>query len=95
MIIFGFRSYLRGLGIVTLVCGACGRPAAHRIVERIRKFTLFFIPLFPVSKSRALACTFCGQTTAISAEQARQYLASAQQQEPQAQLPAQQPPLTS
>ncbi|MGI8760895.1 MAG: zinc-ribbon domain-containing protein [Jatrophihabitantaceae bacterium] len=75
MLIFGFRSYLRTLGIVTMVCGSCHNPAAHRVVEQVRKFTLFFVPLFPVSKRRSLTCTFCGQASAITAEQAQQYLA--------------------
>jgi transcription elongation factor Elf1 len=77
MIIVGFRSYVRALAIVTLVCGRCGSTAAHRLIERTRKFTLFFIPLFPVSKSRVITCTACGQASAVTAEQAGQYVALA------------------
>jgi hypothetical protein len=76
LVIFGFRTYVRSLAIVTLVCGRCGNPAAHRVVERVRKFTLFFVPLFPVSKTRSVTCTYCGQLTPISAEQADQYVAA-------------------
>jgi hypothetical protein len=77
LLIFGFKSYLRQLAIITLVCQNCGNPAAHRVVERIRKFTLFFVPLFRVSRKYSMTCTFCGQTTAITAEQAEHYARSA------------------
>jgi zinc-ribbon family len=84
LVIFGFRAYIRSLAIVTLVCTRCGNPAAHRVIERVRKFTLFFVPLFPVSKTRSVTCTYCGQFSAISAEQADQYVAAA----PRSQAPA-------
>jgi transcription elongation factor Elf1 len=73
LLIWGFKSYLRQLAIVTLVCQSCGNPAAHRVVERTRKFTLFFIPLFPVSHKYILTCTFCGQATVITKDLADQY----------------------
>ncbi len=75
MIIFGFRSYLRALAVVTLVCRHCGNPAAHRVVELTRKFTLFFVPLFPVSRSRAMTCTYCGTSTKLTKEHADQLAA--------------------
>ena len=76
MIIFGVRGYARMLAIVTLVCRRCGNPAAQRIVQHTRKFTLFFIPLFPVSSSRSMTCTFCGQSTRLSRDDAEQLVAS-------------------
>jgi hypothetical protein len=76
MIIFGFRSYLRLLAMLTLVCGSCHNPAAHRVVQVIRKFTLFFIPLFPVSVSRHTTCSYCGTTTRLSKEAAQQLVDS-------------------
>ncbi|WP_320782707.1 zinc-ribbon domain-containing protein [Streptomyces sp. CRN 30] len=60
MIIFGTKGYLYQLAILTLVCGACGNPAAHALRKRVTKFTLFFVPLFPVSTKYATQCTFCG-----------------------------------
>ena len=77
LIIFGLRSYARALAVVTLVCQNCGNPAAHRVVEQTRKFTLFFIPLFPVSKQRYVTCTFCAQVTPITEALADQYVAHA------------------
>ncbi len=73
LLIFGIKGYIRQLAIVMLVCQNCGNPAAHRVQEQTRKFTLFFIPLFRVSRKQSLTCTFCGQTTSISAGQATRY----------------------
>ena len=72
-LIFGVKGYIRALAVVMLVCQNCGNPAAHRVEERTRKFTLFFVPLFRFSRKHSLTCTFCAQTTPISAEQAERY----------------------
>lgn len=95
MIIFGFRSYARLLAIITLVCSRCGNPAAHRVVQHTRKFTLFFIPLFPVSSSRSMTCTFCGAASRLSKEQAADLVANSTGAAPQPAVerqPTQQPP---
>jgi transcription elongation factor Elf1 len=73
LLIFGLKGYVRQLAIVMLVCQNCGNPAAHRVEERTKKFTLFFVPLFQVSRKQSLTCTFCGQTTKITADQAARY----------------------
>ncbi|MGW2476366.1 zinc-ribbon domain-containing protein [Streptomyces sp. NPDC001665] len=75
MIIFGTRGYLYQLAILTLVCGWCGNPAAHTLRKRVTKFTLFFVPLFPISTSYATQCTFCGGEQRIPKDQAEQLLA--------------------
>ncbi|MFH8468567.1 zinc-ribbon domain-containing protein [Streptomyces sp. NPDC017991] len=72
MIIFGTKGYLYQLAILTLVCGQCGNPAAHTLSKRVTKFTLFFVPLFPVSTKYATQCTFCGAQHKIGKEQAEQ-----------------------
>jgi hypothetical protein len=77
MIIFGFRSFVKQLAILTLVCGRCHNPAAHRVLQVTRMFTLFFIPLFPVSRRRQMTCTFCGAGTRLNKAQAQQLLAGA------------------
>ena len=41
----------------------------------VRKFTLFFIPLFPVSTKWVGVCTFCGLSLELTKEQAEQVLA--------------------
>lgn len=75
MIIFGTRGYLYQLAILTLVCGRCGNPSAHTLRKRVTKFTLFFVPLFPISTKYATQCTFCGAEQRIEKEQAEQLLA--------------------
>lgn len=75
MIIFGTRGYLYQLAMITLVCGRCGNPAAHTLKKRVVKFTLFFVPLFPVSTKFSTQCTFCGEQHKLTKEQADQLLA--------------------
>ncbi|MGW0547212.1 zinc-ribbon domain-containing protein [Streptomyces altiplanensis] len=72
MIIFGSKSYLYQLAMLTLVCGRCGNPAAHTLKKRVSKFTLFFVPLFPFSTKYTTQCTFCGAEQQVSQEQAEQ-----------------------
>ena len=77
VIIFGTKGYLYQLAILTLVCGQCGNPAAHTLRKRVTKFTLFFVPLFPVSTKYATQCTFCGAEHKVDREQAEQLQAQA------------------
>jgi hypothetical protein len=77
VIIFGTRGYLFQLAILTLICAACGNPAAHTLRKRVTKFTLFFVPLFPVSTSYSMQCTFCGIQHKLPKEQAEQLQAQA------------------
>lgn len=72
MIIFGTKGYLYQLAILTLVCPRCGNPSAHALRKRVTKFTLFFVPLFPVSTKYSTQCTFCGAESKLSQEQAEQ-----------------------
>ena len=77
MIIFGFRSYVKLLAVLTRVCGHCRNPAAQRMVQVTRKFTLFFVPTFPVGRRRQMTCTFCGVSTRLTKDQADQLLVQA------------------
>ncbi|MGC0375977.1 zinc-ribbon domain-containing protein [Streptomyces sp. SAI-229] len=77
MIIFGTKGYLYQLAILTLVCAQCGNPAAHTLRKRVTKFTLFFVPLFPVSTKYTTQCTFCGAEQKLAKEQAEQLQAQA------------------
>ena len=72
MIIFGLRSFVKQLAMLMLVCGRCRNPAAHRVLQVTRMFTLFFIPLFPIKRSRHMTCTFCGAGTKLTKAQADQ-----------------------
>ncbi|CAM3393686.1 zinc-ribbon domain-containing protein [Streptomyces albus] len=76
MIIFGTSSKLVQLAILNLLCGFCGNPAAHALRKRVTKFSLFFIPLFPIAPARhSIQCTFCGAHTEVPKEAAEQMLA--------------------
>jgi hypothetical protein len=94
MIIWGFRQKVLQLAMVTFLCGQCSNPTAHALRKAVNKFTLFFIPLFPISVKYFTQCTFCGCTNRMTKEQAEQALAQngAQSQQPQAQYPQQQYP---
>ncbi|WP_329460117.1 zinc ribbon domain-containing protein [Streptomyces sp. NBC_01497] len=76
MILFGTRTYLYQLAILTLVCGRCGNPASHTLRKRVMKFTLFFIPLFPISTKHATQCSFCGAEQQVPKQQAEGLLAT-------------------
>ncbi|QMU77887.1 zinc-ribbon domain-containing protein [Streptacidiphilus sp. PB12-B1b] len=75
MIIFGTRRYVYQLAMVVLVCGRCGSTAAHAIRRRVVKFTLFFIPLFPISSTYSTQCTACGVQHKLPKDQAEQFQA--------------------
>jgi hypothetical protein len=88
MIIFGTRTYLYTLAMLTLVCGRCGNPAAHSLKKRVTKFTLFFVPLFPLNTKYMTQCTFCGAAQEISKEQAEQLQSGGVQPQPAMGQPA-------
>ncbi|MDT8913799.1 zinc-ribbon domain-containing protein [Amycolatopsis sp. PS_44_ISF1] len=96
MIVWGYRTKLFQLVLATFLCGRCGRPAAHAVLKRVTKFTLFFLPLFPISVKYLTQCTHCGAQNRITREQADQVVAQQQghPQPPQAhsqpQVPQQQ-----
>jgi hypothetical protein len=87
MIIWGFRQKVLQLAMVTFLCGQCSNPAAHALRKAVTKFTLFFIPLFPVSVKYFTQCTFCGCANRLTKEQAEQVQAqnTSQQYQPQSQ----------
>jgi hypothetical protein len=67
LIIFGLKTTVRMLGIVTVTCRRCGNPAAHRLEERRRIVTLFFIPVIPLGRRTTITCTYCGTTSDVDA----------------------------
>lgn len=83
VIIFGSRTTVRLLAILNFVCGRCGNPSAHRIEERVRKFTLFFIPLFPLGARRTYGtCTYCGLVMQIDNETRDRLISQASMADP-------------
>ncbi|MEU5696483.1 zinc-ribbon domain-containing protein [Actinosynnema sp. NPDC020468] len=91
MIIWGYRTKVFVLAMLTLVCGQCGNPAAHALRKNVTKFTLFFIPLFPIGVKHSIQCAFCGVTNRLTKEQAQQLLAQHQPVHPQQPVGQQQP----
>lgn len=92
MLIFGIAGYAKVLGQMMALCGRCHNHAAHVVVKRGSKFSLFFIPLFPVSGRYQLECSICGQARSLTKQEAESLAAGegayAQQVPPQ--QPAQQ-----
>ncbi|MFD9795597.1 zinc-ribbon domain-containing protein [Streptomyces sp. NPDC059070] len=93
MLIWGTKGYLYQLAMMTLVCQNCGNPAAHGLRKYVTKFTLFFVPLFPVSTKFRTQCTFCGLEQQIAKEQAEQLLAMAAGPQPGQPQPGHQQPV--
>ncbi|WP_020668562.1 zinc-ribbon domain-containing protein [Amycolatopsis nigrescens] len=85
MIIFGFRQKVLQLAMATFLCAACGNPAAHALRRAVTKFTLFFVPLFPVNSKYFTQCTFCGATNRVTKAEAEQLRAQASRQVPNSQ----------
>ncbi len=79
-LIWGTKGYVKLLGFVTLACRQCSTPAAHRVEQVQRKFTLFFIPLVPYSTKTFMTCTFCGISSELSAEEAERLTAQSPNQ---------------
>lgn len=95
MIIFGTSSKVIQLAMLNLLCGFCGNPSAHALRKRVLRFSLFFIPLFPVAPAKhSLQCTFCGAQSEVSKENAEQLLQQGGQG-PQSAAPGQHPPQSS
>ncbi|AIJ20568.1 zinc-ribbon domain-containing protein [Amycolatopsis methanolica] len=90
MLIYGWRKSVQELATATYLCGNCQNPSAHALRRAVTRFTLFFIPLFPISSKYFTVCTFCGMTNKLTKDEAQQVQAM-QQQAPQP-MP-QQPPV--
>ncbi|UQU62984.1 zinc ribbon domain-containing protein [Couchioplanes caeruleus] len=75
-LLFGLRTRDHMLGTGAMVCDVCGVHAAQQLVKRSTKFTLFFIPLFPVRPARYFRfCANCGVQQAIDPRFADQLVA--------------------
>lgn len=70
MIILGTRRKIVRLALLQLVCGSCGNPAAQALDRVVNRFTLFFVPLFPISTKHFLQCTLCGAGREVSKDEA-------------------------
>jgi hypothetical protein len=66
VIIWGTKVYVTLLTTLVYVCDNCHQQAAHHLVKRVRKFTLFFVPLFPVGTKYLDSCVACGRTVEVA-----------------------------
>ena len=69
-LIFGMAPRDRVLVAVDFSCEFCGAAAPQNVIESATRFSVFFIPLFTVSRRYVVACTNCGGATALTREQA-------------------------
>ncbi|HEY7594061.1 MAG TPA: zinc-ribbon domain-containing protein [Actinophytocola sp.] len=70
MIIYGWQQYARVLAVLQLLCSRCGNTGDHVLRKLTTKFTLFWIPLFPINKKHTLFCTACASEQKLPKEQA-------------------------
>ena len=70
MLIFGLSVSEDLLSTLIYTCENCGNSAAHRLIRRTRKFSFFFIPLFPVGSTYVDTCTACGRVIEVSRDRA-------------------------
>ena len=70
MLIIGFGESETLLSTLVFTCETCGNHAAHQLIKRSRRFSLFFIPLFSVGTTYLDSCTACGRVIEVSKEHA-------------------------
>jgi hypothetical protein len=70
-ILFGVRSVLVLLGTRVSSCEHCQVPGTHQIARRVRKLTLFFVPVLPLGQGKYVdTCAVCGRTIELSQAEA-------------------------
>jgi len=70
VLIFGFGVREHLLSTLVFVCEVCGNNAPHQLIKRVRKFSLFFIPLLSLGTRYLDSCTACGRTIEVPRAQA-------------------------
>lgn len=69
-VIYGSRSRNRVMGQAQHVCPQCKKKGVQTVVRSRRCFTLYFIPLLPLSKKTIARCNLCGFQYAMDNKQA-------------------------
>ncbi len=70
MIIYGYRTRNNVMGQTQQVCQKCQQNSNHAIVRTKRIMTMFWIPLFTVSKKTTSRCGSCGFQAKMDNKQA-------------------------
>ncbi|MFW0792572.1 zinc ribbon domain-containing protein [Gordonia sp. CPCC 205515] len=93
MIIFGSRTTTAFLAALIFQCAFCHSPAAQRLFRVRSWFTLFFLPIFPFGHGNyQMTCSYCGQASTLSRENAERFVADAHAQQHGAPAPYPMPP---
>jgi hypothetical protein len=65
-LLFGVSTRDREVGTQVMTCDVCGSTAPQSIFKRTTRFSLFFVPLFPVRPSRSYRwCSHCRATRPV------------------------------
>ena len=78
MLIFGLSSRDFLMATLVFVCERCHQQGAHQLVRRVRRISLFFIPLIPVGTRYTDVCTVCGRAVDVPRAMAEQAAATGQ-----------------
>ncbi len=79
-IIFGIKRKAYRLATVFAVCTVCHTPAAQAVSRLRTFFSLFFVPVVPLTSTYRTTCTMCGGSVKVTKEAALALVAGAQQQ---------------
>ena len=59
LVLFGLKTYVQVLGVVTRRCSLCGAVAGQRVEERVTKLTIFFVPTLTTRRAYVAQCGAC------------------------------------
>ncbi|MFC8527582.1 hypothetical protein [Nocardia sp. NPDC057227] len=78
VLIWGWQRQVLTLAVLAAFCGACRNTGPHGLRKLVTKFTLFFVPLFPISRTY-LECPVCGVQSPVPAADVPNLVAQADQ----------------
>lgn len=79
MLIWGWQRQVLTLAVLAAFCGACRNTGPHGLRKLATKFTLFFVPLFPISSRTYLECPVCGVQSPVPGADVPNLVAQANQ----------------
>jgi hypothetical protein len=71
VILWGYRRRGAVVGQLSYDCPRCHQNVPHTVVKTQTKFTLFFIPLFPIGTSYKAVCANCKYEEKVTKQQAQ------------------------
>ena len=76
MIVVGRKGYQKDLGPTSLshICQHCNNEVTYHAQESGVKFSLFFIPLFPMKREFRIACPICQYGYSVNKDEVSKYL---------------------